>query len=94
MKLLAVIHVMLQAPLPGPVQKLVDFLDTPAPYSPFTEYLAVLFLLWLLARRDSGRNTFDAKAQEVLEQKLAEGEIDRKTFDKYRQETSLRPKKR
>ncbi|MGH7470507.1 MAG: hypothetical protein ACRENP_21385 [Longimicrobiales bacterium] len=83
---------MLQAPLPGPVQKMVDFFDTPAPYSPFTEYLAVLFLLWLLARRER-RHTFDAKAQEVLDQKLAEGEIDRKTYEKYRQEMSLRPKR-
>lgn len=78
---------------PGdPVRAVLDFLDTPAPYSPFTEYLLVLFILWLLARREK-RKTFDSKAQEVLEQKLAEGEIDRKTFEKYRQEMSLRPKR-
>ena len=93
MHIIAMLSSILQEPLPGPVQKFVDFMDTPAPYSPFTEYLAVLFLLWLLARRDHGRrDTFDAKAQEVLDQKLADGEIDRRTYDKYRQETSLRPK--
>ena len=93
MKLLALFTVVQQTPLPVPIQKLVDFLDTPAPFSPFTEYLAVLLLLWLLARRDSGRETFDAKAQEVLDQKLAQGEIDQKTYEKYRQEMSLRPKR-
>ena len=79
-------------PIPGPVQKILDFLDTPAPYSPFSEYLAVLLLLWLLARREN-RKTFESKAQEVLDAKLASGEIDRKTYDKYRQESSLRPKR-
>jgi len=79
-------------PASDPVRAVLDFLDTPAPYSPFSEYLLVLFLLWLLARREK-RKTFDTKAQEVLDQKLAEGEIDRKTYDKYRQEMSLRPKR-
>lgn len=82
-----------QPPVPGPIQSVLDFLDTPAPYSPFTEYLAVLFLLWLLARRDQRRDTFDAKAQQVLDEKLAEGEIDELTYEKYRQEMSLRPKR-
>jgi hypothetical protein len=82
-----------RAPIPGPLQKVIDFLDTPAPYSPFSEYLAVMLLLWLLARRE-GRKTFQSKAQEVLDQKLESGEIDRKTYDKYRQEMSLRPKPR
>ena len=79
-------------PLPGAVQKVLDFLDTPAPYSPFTEYIAVLLLLWLLARR-ADRKTFDSKAQDVLEEKLEAGEIDQKTYEKYRQEMSLRPKR-
>ena len=81
------------APPPDWLQSMMNFLDTPAPYSPLTEYLAILFLLWLLARRDNRRNTFDHKAQEVLERKLQEGEIDRKTYEKYRQEMSLRPKR-
>lgn len=80
-------------PEPSPLQRVLDFLDTPAPYSPFSEYLAVLFLLWLLARRSHQRKTFDTKAQEVLDQKLASGEIDKKTYEKYRQEMSLRPKR-
>jgi hypothetical protein len=82
-----------QPPLPGPVRSVLDFLDTPAPYSPLTEYLAVLFLLWLLARRPRPRDTFDEKAQRVLDEKLAEGEIDEGTYEKYRQEMSLRPKR-
>lgn len=82
------------APPPEWLQSVFAFLDTPAPYSPLSEYLAVMFLLWLLARREnSRRNTFDAKAQEVLDRKLAEGEIDRRTYEKYRQEMSLRPKR-
>jgi len=82
------------APPPEWLQSVCAFLDTPAPYSPLYEYLAVMFLLWLLARREnSRRNTFDAKAQEVLDRKLAEGEIDRRTYEKYRQEMSLRPKR-
>ncbi|MGH7460003.1 MAG: hypothetical protein ACREMA_03115 [Longimicrobiales bacterium] len=92
MGFIALVGLTLQEHLPGPIQKVIDFIDTPAPYSPFTEYLAVLFLLWLLARRDR-RNTFDARAQEVLDQKLSEGEIDKKTYEKYRQEMSLRPKR-
>ena len=92
---MGLIFAVLQAasqPASDPVQAVLHFLDTPAPYSPFSEYLLVLFLLWLLARREK-RKTFDSKAQEVLDQKLAEGEIDRKTYDKYRQEMSLRPKR-
>jgi hypothetical protein len=81
-------------PVPGPVQKVLDFLDTPAPYSPFSEYLLVLFLLWLLARRQQRRKPdFSAQAQEVLDEKFKRGEIDKKTYDKYRQELSMRIKK-
>ena len=80
-------------PVPAPFQKVLDFIDTPAPYSPFTEYFVVLLLLWLLARRGERRVTFDTKAQEVLDAKLAAGEIDRKTYEKFRQEMSMRPKR-
>jgi hypothetical protein len=72
--------------------KVMEFLDTPAPYSPLTEYLLVLFLLWLLARRQRPKG-FGAQAQEVLEEKYKSGEIDQKTYDKYRQELSMRLKK-
>jgi hypothetical protein len=81
-------------PVPAPFQKVLDFLDTPAPYSPFTEYFVVLFILWVLARRGERRVTFDSKAQDVLDQKLASGEIDRRTYEKFRQEMSMRPKQR
>lgn len=80
--------------VPGPVLKVLNFLDTPAPYSPFSEYLLVLFLLWLLARRHQRpKPDFSAQAQEVLDEKFKRGEIDKKTYDKYRQELSMRIKK-
>lgn len=74
-------------------QRLYDFLDTPAPYSPFSEYLAILFLLWLLARRGNRKHTFERQAQEVLEEKYQAGEISKKAYDKYRQDVTLRPKR-
>jgi hypothetical protein len=77
---------------PGLFDHIYAFLDTPAPYSPFSEYLAVMFLLWLLARRTK-KETFERQAQEVLEEKFASGEISQKTYDKYRQDVSLRPKR-
>ena len=92
MTLLPILAILQAPPLPGPFQKVIDFLDTPAPYSPFTEYLAVMLLLWLLARR-ADRKTFDSKAQDVLAEKFEKGEIDKKTFEKFRQEMSLRPKR-
>ncbi len=96
LRLVTTLSLLLQAerqPLPGPIAKVLEFLDTPAPYSPFSEYLVVLLLLWLLARRDHQRKTFDTKAQEVLDEKLASGEIDERTYEKYRQEVSVRPKR-
>ncbi|HSJ25919.1 MAG TPA: hypothetical protein VK929_14680 [Longimicrobiales bacterium] len=77
----------------GFFQKLMHFLDTPAPYSPFSEYLLVMFILWLIARRANRRRTFDAQAQDVLDQKYAEGEISHKAYEKFRQEMALRPKR-
>lgn len=74
-----------------------DFIDTPAPYSPFSEYLVVLFLLWLLARYDQARQrkkeSFERQAQDVLDEKFETGELSQKAFDKYRQDISLRPKR-
>jgi hypothetical protein len=80
--------------VPGPVQKVLDFLDTAVPYSPFSEYLIVLFLLWLLARRrEPPKPDFSGQAQSVLDEKFKKGEIDRQTYEKYRQELSMRIKK-
>lgn len=78
---------------PGWWRWLVDFVDTPAPYSPFSEYLLVLFVLWLLARHDARKQgDFGRQAQEVLEEKYQQGEISKQAYDKYRQDISLRPK--
>ena len=79
--------------VPGPIQTVLDFLDTPAPYSPLSEYLLVLFLLWLLARRTQRKTDFGGQAQDVLEEKYKKGEIDKNTYEKYRQELSMRVKK-
>ena len=69
------------------------FIDTPAPYSPLSEYLFVLFLLWLLARRDARRQgDFGRQAQEVLDEKYRRGELTEQAYHKYRQDISLRPK--
>ena len=79
--------------VPNWMQHVLNFIDSPAPYSPFSEYLAVLFFLWLLARRSHQKKDFSAEAQQVLDEKFKHGEIDRATYDKYRQELSLRLKK-
>ena len=83
----------IQREVPGFLQKVLDFLDTPAPYSPFTEYLVVLLVLWLLARRAKDTKDFSAEAQRVLDEKFKRGEIDRGTYEKYRQELSMRLRK-
>ena len=93
--LLALMQAAAEAPIPAEPafgQKVMEFLDTPAPYSPLSEYLLVLFLLWLLARRQRPKD-FGMQAQEVLEEKFKAGEIDQKTYEKYRQELSMRLKK-
>jgi hypothetical protein len=89
---------MLQAAAPpvdpdGLWDRILNFLDTPAPYSPFSEYLLVMLILWLIARRANRRRTFDTQAQEVLDEKYAKGEISETAYRKYRQEMSLRPKR-
>jgi uncharacterized membrane protein len=70
------------------------FADTPAPYSPFSEYLLLLFVMWLIARvSNRPPKPFDTQAQEVLDQKYAEGEITPAAYNRFRQEMSLRPKR-
>jgi hypothetical protein len=84
----------LEKALPNWLQHVLTFIDTPAPYSPFSEYLLVLFILWLLARRGAEKKKdFSAEAQHVLDEKFKKGEIDRATYEKYRQELSMRLKK-
>lgn len=79
--------------VPGFMQRFLEWIDTPAPYSPFTEYLLVLFILWFLARRTEKKKDFSAEAQMVLDEKFKRGELDKATYEKYRQELSMRIKK-
>jgi uncharacterized membrane protein len=59
--------------------------------SPYNEFILVLFVLWLFARRGRPRQgDFNKQAQEVLEEKYRKGEISRKTYEKFRQDVSLR----
>jgi uncharacterized membrane protein len=96
------VHVLVQAATAGaePYRwdvwtAITTFINTPAPYSPFSEYLAVLFMLWLLARRTrpQDQGDFNRQAQEVLDSKHASGELSRKAYDKYRQDAALRPRR-
>jgi hypothetical protein len=76
------------------VDAILTFLDTPAPYSPLSEYLLVLFVLWLIARRhDRKKDTFEKQAQDVLDDKLQMGELSQDAYDKFRQDLALRPKR-
>lgn len=78
----------------GFFDRVLHFIDSPAPYSPFSEYLLLLFVLWLIARIQHRRkSTFDTQAQEVLDEKYAQGELSKKAYDKFRQDVSLRPKR-
>lgn len=79
--------------VPGFMQRFLELIDTPAPYSPFSEYLLVLFILWFLARRTEKKKDFSAEAQMVLDEKYKRGELDKATYEKYRQELSMRIKK-
>jgi uncharacterized membrane protein len=59
--------------------------------SPYNAFILVLFVLWLFARRGRPRQgDFNKQAQEVLEEKYRNGEISRKTYEKFRQDVSLR----
>jgi hypothetical protein len=99
----ALLHLTLQVPLATEStglqwnmwEAIRTFINTPAPYSPFSEYLAVLFFLWLLARRNRKPSdaNFSQQAQEVLESRHASGELSRKSYDKFRQDAALRPKR-
>ena len=74
------------------VDSVLAFIDSPAPYSPLSEYLLVLFILWLIARRhDRKKKTFEKQAQDVLDEKLEAGELSKTAYDKFRQDLALRP---
>ena len=77
------------------VDSVLTFLDTPAPYSPLSEYLLVLFVLWLIARRHDRKNrdTFHSQAQDVLDDKLRLGELSRDAYDRFRQDLLVRPRR-
>jgi hypothetical protein len=70
-----------------------NFIEAPGPAGPFKIYLVVMFVLWLLARRSRNKKTFEKQAQEVLDEKYASGELTKKSYDKFRQDVSLRPKR-
>jgi hypothetical protein len=75
-------------------ERVFSFIDTPAPFSPFSEYLLILLVLWLMARRaDRKPNTFDVQAQEVLDEKFEKGEISRQAYEKFRQQMELEAKR-
>ena len=76
------------------VDSVLAFIDSPAPYSPLSEYLLILFILWLIARRhDRKKKTFEKQAQDVLDEKLESGELSKTAYDKFRQDLALRPKR-
>lgn len=92
------VYLLLQAVTPEPVDRgfgrtILDFIDSPAPYSPFSEYLLLLFILWLIARRENRKQTFDTQAQDVLDDKYAKGELSKQAYDKHRQNMAVRPKR-
>jgi len=61
--------------------------------NPFMIYLVIMFVLWLLALRGRKKDTFTKQAQDVLDEKYAQGELTKKAYDKFRQDVSLRPKR-
>jgi uncharacterized membrane protein len=62
--------------------------------SPYTEYIVILFVFWLFARRGAQKQgDFNRQAQDVLDELYRRGEISQKAYDKFRQDISLRPKR-
>jgi hypothetical protein len=77
----------------GVGEQIKNFIEAPGPAGPFKIYLVVMFVLWLLALRSRHKKTFEKQAQEVLDEKYASGELTKKSYDKFRQDVSLRPKR-
>jgi hypothetical protein len=69
---------------------ITTFINTPAPFSPFTEYLVVLFLLWLLARRDHRKADLHRQAQAVLHDKYESGELSKDFYERFRDDVPVR----
>jgi hypothetical protein len=62
--------------------------------SPYTEYVVILLVFWLFARRGGQKQgDFNRQAQEVLDELYKKGEISQKAYEKFRQDISLRPKR-
>jgi hypothetical protein len=74
------------------VDSMIAFLDSPLPFSPLTEYMLVILVLWFLARKKPPEPSFDQQAQDVLEHKFNQGELTKDAYDKHRQDMSLRSK--
>lgn len=89
----AIATAILQAATPEPawqesLRRVYEFL------SPYNEFIVVLFVLWLFARRGRPKQgDFNRQAQDVLEEKYRKGELSRKAYDKYRQDISMRPRR-
>jgi hypothetical protein len=62
--------------------------------SPYTEYVIILLVFWLFARRGGQKQgDFNRQAQEVLDELYQKGEISKKAYEKFRQDISLRPRR-
>ena len=62
--------------------------------SPYTEYIIILIVFWLFARRGAQKQgDFNRQAQDVLDELYKRGEITQKTYEKFRQDISARPKR-
>jgi len=79
--------------VPGFMQSFLELVDSPLPYSPMSEYVVVLLILWVLARTADKKKDFSAEAQKVLDEKYKRGELDYEAYEKFRQELSMRLKK-
>lgn len=86
---------LIQATDPLPPLDIGDLLTRLAAYlGPYTEYIIILFVFWLFARRGAQKQgDFNRQAQEVLDDLYQKGEISEKAYQKFRQDISLRPKR-
>ncbi|MCI0434871.1 MAG: hypothetical protein L0271_14710 [Gemmatimonadetes bacterium] len=72
----------------GLVERVLQYL------SPYTEYIVILIVFWLFARRGGQKQgDFSRQAQDVLDELYRRGEITESAYEKFRQDISLRPKR-